>query len=234
MKFALGLLLAALLPGSLGVADAASLPLLPAIYVGRAPAAGGTGHLRIIVSPDGSFVESAPGYALSGTWIFDADGRIFAFTSGGKTSYFAVSAHGDLVALDRHAKRVVGDAITLVREEPDVPRTLASTTWSLVEMDGKPVVVAEGATVPSLVFDAHASRVSGSTGCNRLMGGYTRDGDALHFTPLATTRMLCTDSHVSEQAFLAALSSVTRYHIAGAMLTLADGDRAVLLLAPST
>jgi heat shock protein HslJ len=235
MKFVLVLALAVgtALVGWRGAAGAATLPELPATYIGPTGARP-AGHRRLIVFPDGTFLEVAPTYALTGTWIFDADGGILALTGGGKTAYFGVTTSGALATLDARTKRPVRSRAAFVLEVPDLHRTLASVTWSLVEMNGKPVIVPSGAPSPTLEFDAQASRVSGSTGCNRLMGGYTHDGNALHFTPLATTRMLCPDPHVNEQAFLAALASVTRYRIAGDTLTLEDGERAVLLFAAGT
>jgi heat shock protein HslJ len=112
-------------------------------------------------------------------------------------------------------------------------RTLASETWSLVEMDGKPVVLATGQGAPSLAFDPHSSRVSGSTGCNRLTAGYAEREGLLHFTPLATTRMLCPESGVDERLFLTALEDVTRYRIDGDELTLYHGEKALLVFAPA-
>ncbi|MGK9147034.1 META domain-containing protein [Plantibacter flavus] len=43
---------------------------------------------------------------------------------------------------------------------------------------------------PSLVF-AEDGKVTGTDGCNRLMGSWTADGDTVEFAPLASTRMAC-------------------------------------------
>lgn len=43
---------------------------------------------------------------------------------------------------------------------------------------------------PSLVF-AEDGSVSGTDGCNRLVGSWTADGDTVDFAPLASTRMAC-------------------------------------------
>ena len=90
-------------------------------------------------------------------------------------------------------------------------------------------LAAVGAAGPSLDFDGQTSRVSGSTGCNRLAGGYTSDEGTLHFTPLVTTRMFCPSPPVDEQAFLDALASVTAYRIEDGTLRLLAGTKPVLL-----
>lgn len=43
---------------------------------------------------------------------------------------------------------------------------------------------------PSLVF-AEDGKVTGTDGCNRLMGSWTADGDTVEFAPLVSTRMAC-------------------------------------------
>jgi heat shock protein HslJ len=113
--------------------------------------------------------------------------------------------------------------------------TLESGPWTLVELGGKPVVVPADEATPTLHFDAGEKRVSGSTGCNNLMGTYTVDGSALHFSPLATTMMACLGPGVQarETAFLAALGKVTAYRIEGALLHLYAGDAPLATLRSS-
>jgi heat shock protein HslJ len=56
------------------------------------------------------------------------------------------------------------------------------------------------ASSPHLLFDPATRRVSGFTGCNRLSGGYTVEGDRLTFGPMATTRMACPEGMATEAA----------------------------------
>lgn len=74
-------------------------------------------------------------------------------------------------------------------------------TWTLLG--------AEGDEGPALTFDADG-RVSGSTGCNSFSGAYTARGDALSFSPLATTRRACTNEILGRQetVFLQQLARV--------------------------
>jgi heat shock protein HslJ len=106
--------------------------------------------------------------------------------------------------------------------QPAFAASLGGMTWTLTELGGQPVPVASGAPAASLRFDVAQKRVSGSTGCNNLSGTYTANEAALHFAPLATTRMACLDPtrQARETAFLAALERVTGYRIDGPTLTL--------------
>lgn len=56
-----------------------------------------------------------------------------------------------------------------------------------MELGGLPVEPSEGGRDPHLVLDPHDRRLSGSGGCNRLLGRYERDGDRLGFGAVATT-----------------------------------------------
>lgn len=67
---------------------------------------------------------------------------------------------------------------------------LAGTDWVLVALDGAPPAVA-AADQPITIRFADDDRVSGTSGCNRFIGGYTTDGRTITLSQLATTRMAC-------------------------------------------
>jgi heat shock protein HslJ len=109
--------------------------------------------------------------------------------------------------------------------------TLASTEWTLVELAGEPVEIAEEEIAPTLVLDLEEGRVSGSGGVNRLAGPFTLAEDELRFGPLMTTRMAGPeDAMRREQAFFAALDRVRSYELDGRTLTLFAEDQAVARL----
>jgi len=115
--------------------------------------------------------------------------------------------------------------------ETQTPAPLEGSHWALAELNGKPVP----AGLPQeayLEFQAEPRRVSGSGGCNRISGEYERDGDRLSFKPLASTRRACIGGGMdTEDAFLAALTSVRAFRIAGTRLELIDeAGRAVAAL----
>lgn len=74
-------------------------------------------------------------------------------------------------------------------------------------------------------------RVGGSAGCNRLMGAYTLEGEAIRFDPsMAATMMACPEPLMAqEQAVHAALAEVASHRRGADGLELLDGDGALVL-----
>ena len=103
------------------------------------------------------------------------------------------------------------------------------TNWRLVELNGKPAINSGGERGAHLRFPRGATRVTGSTGCNRLTGSVTRQGTSLRFGPTAMTRMACVGGGINEQerAMLAALQATERYEIARDTLTLLGASGAL-------
>jgi putative lipoprotein len=99
---------------------------------------------------------------------------------------------------------------------------LRETNWKLIELNGKSVVAADQQQEAHLVFRTEDNRVSGSGGCNRLMGGYTVAGNAMHFKGVASTMMACLHGMDTEQAFVLALNQVETWKITGKHLDLYD------------
>jgi heat shock protein HslJ len=78
-----------------------------------------------------------------------------------------------------------------------------------------------------LQFDRASGRVSGSGGCNRLTGSFTRAGSQLRIGQVALTRMACLDAerNASEVRFAQMLQAVAGYRLASANeLTLVDAE----------
>ncbi|MBM3479018.1 MAG: META domain-containing protein [Alphaproteobacteria bacterium] len=98
----------------------------------------------------------------------------------------------------------------------------AGTRWRLVALGEAPVVVADAARAPHLVFAAEGGRISGSDGCNRVLGAYALDGARLSVSGLAATRMACTDGMEQAAAFARALGATAGHRIAGDRLELLD------------
>ena len=98
--------------------------------------------------------------------------------------------------------------------------------WSVRSVGGQPLGATE--TPAFLGFDAAASRLYGSGGCNRLMAVYTAEGDALDLGEIATTMMLCAVME-PERRLLAALSGVRAFRSGDADLRLLDSEGRVLV-----
>jgi copper homeostasis protein (lipoprotein) len=105
---------------------------------------------------------------------------------------------------------------------------LRNTTWKLVRLNGAPAAATEKQREPHLVFNTKEPRVSGSDGCNRLMGSFELDGDTLRLSRMASTMMACADSAAQERAFVEALGKVQTWQVRGSHLELFDTQRQVL------
>ena len=108
---------------------------------------------------------------------------------------------------------------------------LEGTRWTLMELGGLRVEPREGGHDPQLVLDPDGRRLSGSGGCNRLLGRYELNGDRLGFGAVATTMMACPEPLMSrERAFIEALEATTGFRIEGETLELLAGEGVVVRL----
>ncbi|NVO32384.1 META domain-containing protein [Hymenobacter lapidiphilus] len=108
------------------------------------------------------------------------------------------------------------------------PAALAGE-WRIRTLNGA-AMPAEAAAEATLNFDTATNKVSGSTGCNRLMGTYATSGTGITFGPMATTRMACSPNS-PEAGLLAALGSKTLiYQLSAEGLTLLEGTTPVITL----
>ncbi|WP_225782139.1 META domain-containing protein [Xenophilus sp. Marseille-Q4582] len=110
--------------------------------------------------------------------------------------------------------------------------------WRLVQVgDIRPVPGPDASRDPHVQFDLQG-RVTGSGGCNRLSGGFTRSGAQLRLSQLGATRMACADATrtATETAFFQALQTTASYRLAGpGQLALLDaGGRTLARLESAT
>ena len=105
-------------------------------------------------------------------------------------------------------------------------KKLTGTKWVLAEVNGKPASPGQGESVHLVLHKK--GKVTGSTGCNNLVGNYIASEGALQFTPAATTMKMCAASVMEqEQAVQAALKATTAYKIDGSTLELLNGDKSL-------
>ncbi len=107
----------------------------------------------------------------------------------------------------------------------EVATALEGTNWKLTELGGIPAAAAPDSKPAELLLKDN--KVSGSGGCNRVMGSYESSGDLLKFSPVAMTRMACLNeaANKQEQAFVKVLESTTSYRIVGDALELRKDDQ---------
>ena len=106
--------------------------------------------------------------------------------------------------------------------------TLEDRTWNLVQLGETPITPPKDRPGAHIVFMSKDKRVAGSGGCNRIMGGYTLDGNKLSFSKMASTMMMCEDSMALEQNFLKTLDTVTGWSIEGNTLLLKNASGQVV------
>ena len=68
-------------------------------------------------------------------------------------------------------------------------------------------------------------RVSGFSGCNRMIGSYALDGNTLTFGALGGTKMLCFDAQELEDKFLQTLQKTQYWKCKKGKLSLFDKDK---------
>lgn len=114
--------------------------------------------------------------------------------------------------------------LMLQRSQQASKAVLENTYWKLIEVNHRPVQVQPGEREAHILL--LSGRASGSSGCNKVMGGYTLAGPGtLRIGPLASTRMACSPEVMAQEAaLLDAFERASAYRIEGEALTLLRGD----------
>ena len=107
------------------------------------------------------------------------------------------------------------------------------TGWLLQEMTGESF--AGGTDLSRARITLHADgKVSGSTGCNRLMGGFEISGGRLTFGPTASTRRACPGDYMKlESAFNKMLSQVQSWQLRDGRMLLLGSDGMLATFVPA-
>ena len=99
--------------------------------------------------------------------------------------------------------------------------------WRLDQLGGEPVTAgSDPRRDPQVVFDRSSGRLSGSGGCNRMNGSYTRTASQLRLGQIAATKMACADParNALETQFFLALQATASYRLQGpGRMALLDG-----------
>ena len=153
--------------------------------------------LKACVDDNMTKLEAMYFKTLGGTVQFSSDSSSLTLTY----------VSGDVLVFTRAATGASGPVIGA-----QVVSALPGSSWSLSAYTLGTQRVTVGAKPPTLEFDK-AGRVAGFTGCNRFTGGYSSSSaGVLKFTPLASTRMMCTGAaNTLEAAFLKILQGATQY-----------------------
>jgi heat shock protein HslJ len=131
-----------------------------------------------------------------------------------------VGLTGGLLAQDATTDAVIKGTATYR------PARLENNDWKLTDLGG--AAVASGVHQPHFILTSKTHHVTGSGGCNRVMGSYEVKDDRLTFSQMVSTMMACPQGMDTEKAYLDALRKVQKYTIEGQDLTLMDGDGQVV------
>ncbi|WP_294634159.1 META domain-containing protein [uncultured Bacteroides sp.] len=84
--------------------------------------------------------------------------------------------------------------------------------WNIIEINGVAVVPSPNQAFPFISFDTTTGKVSGNSGCNRMMGSFDVNAKpgTIDLGTMASTRMMCPDMTL-EQNVLSTLRQVKKY-----------------------
>jgi heat shock protein HslJ len=215
---------------------------LPASFSGTLPCADCPGILyQVNLFPDHTFVsrmsyqERDTQVDDRGIWELADDGKILVLRGRrGETQKFALRDSNTLRKLDRAGQEIVSKlnydlkrAATFAPLKPSnhnvATASLENTYWKLTQLRDSAISTSPK-NEPHLILNSETGQVSGSSGCNRLVGSYTLDGDHLTFGHTAGTMMACVEGMDTENAFLQAMQQVNSWKISGQHLELFDTD----------
>ncbi len=117
----------------------------------------------------------------------------------------------------------------------DTPQThltqLQNQRWVVTQIGSLQIAATpKNQHVPYIQLDAINRQISGSDGCNRIMGTYQTTGSQLSFSELASTKMICLDANMLlASQFTEALSKVAHYQVYNHSLKLLDRHGNVLM-----
>ena len=102
---------------------------------------------------------------------------------------------------------------------------LEGTEWRLIRVGATavaPNAAAKPRALPSIMLEPSSLQFNGTGGCNRLVGGYERNGGKLSFNQAVQTRVACQGGMEIDTAFVQMLPQVRRWRVLGRILELQD------------
>lgn len=201
---------------------------VPARFAGKLPCADCAGiKYELSLFPDNAYVlettylgtpDQFTHHFEIGQWVIDAETNQLTLDPGNdnKTSLWQVADAKTLKGLNADGSAPEsGLDYTLERTGKPVSRPLTNTHWRLVRLDGEQIEIkSKKASAPYILLNADKQRVTGTDGCNRLMGNYTLDDDNLRLSNLAGTLMACPKPIMqTAQNFKQVLGSIRSYRV---------------------
>ena len=224
-------------------APESALQDLPATFAGTIPCADCPGiHYKLELRPDHTFSRQMTyedRQAIvgdSGSWELN-DTVLVLHVRNNPIDKFKVQDADTLRKLDVNGNEIASRFNYDLKRVPQAApsenqatgeATIENTHWILTTLGDASVHADSPEREAYFVLDPEQHRVSGSGGCNRLMGSYELNGDQLKFGQMAGSMMACVQGMETEQAFLKALGQVNKWKITGEHLDLFDSEGKVL------
>jgi copper homeostasis protein (lipoprotein) len=112
-------------------------------------------------------------------------------------------------------------------DRPFADAELIGTYWKLTRLAETSVLPIAEAREPHIEL-AGEGRLSGSDGCNRLMGDYQIEGRRIQFSEIATTKMACPQGAEQAGQFRTALERAARYRLSSSHLEIYNAEGELL------
>jgi len=144
--------------------------------------------------------------------------------------FLAALAAGDAYVVDGQRLALLDVSGATVAELVAVPVDAYAGAWEATGVNNGRQAVTGLVAGSAITLDLEpGGRITGNATCNRYVGAYAVDGEAITFGPLATTRMACPSDALAEQerAYLAALTAVAAWSARGGRLELRDASGAL-------
>jgi heat shock protein HslJ len=90
--------------------------------------------------------------------------------------------------------------------------TVTDVSWSLTELNGKPIVQAPDDKMIYVKFNSKENKLEGNGGCNSLFGNYEISNDQKIKLTVGSTMMACAKMDI-ESSFTKALTQADKYFI---------------------
>jgi copper homeostasis protein (lipoprotein) len=216
---------------------------LPATFVGNIPCADCPGiRYQVNLLPEHTFVSRMiylgrkTEFSDHGSWQIAEGGRMLVLSGErGAHTQFALLNANTLRMLDADGHEINSKSNYDFRRSPTFKPiesqgkdasavALEGTDWKLISLGETPIHSDSKQQGPHLLLTAESHRVSGSGGCNSLMGSYEMRGEQLTFSKMASTMMACASGMDMDKALEDALAKVSTWKIAGQVLELSDAS----------
>lgn len=118
----------------------------------------------------------------------------------------------------------------IVSETSDSANSIENSKWVITTLEGQDLSNIESPNQKIyFTLDSETNRVNGYSGCNTFMGTYTLEaGNRISFSQMATTRMACPESEISESDILSVFETADNFTLNGNQLSLNKAKRAPL------